>query len=263
LSSVTNSPNLSATALPALEEQEQHDSAAAHAPAISPDTPHEAETAPKDEDVRAIASAFDGPSTSASHGPSSSVAPDYKRMSKDDVQKLKPNQLRNSLVAMAPDEYKAFQKKLTEGQRKVADDFFREVDEDTGIATPTHQQNPVQQQTIQQPLRPAARTGPNKLRKNPPPGYTPPDYTEYRRLQGTPPRPGQGVLSRAVELKAAKNKARGESFPRFNATLDVATSPTALGIAAKKTAQDLKEAGSNLISKLRRPDTGGEDEGNS
>jgi hypothetical protein len=275
LNSVTNSPNLSATSLPALEEQEQHDSAAAHAPAISPDTPHEAETAPKDEEVRAIASAFDGPSSaspahvtaspahvlahsasSATSGPAiheEPAAPDYKRMSKADVAGLKPADFRRSLLSMSGDDYEDFKSKMTEGQKKLADKVLAQLDEEEGIRA-THPQ------TIQQPLRPPARTGPNKLRKNPPPGYTPPDYTEYNRLQGIPPRPGQGVLSRAVELKTAQNRARGELFPRFSATLDVGTSATALGIAAKKTVKGAYGSGKDLVKKLGRR---GADEGNS
>jgi hypothetical protein len=247
-----------------LEEHAEPDSASAalHSPPASPGAPYEAiEKAPEDEDVRVLASAYEGLSSSPTHSADDEEFSDrdWTRMSQSDIQSLKRQDLRRSLIETDPDTLKQLKAEMTPRQLTMLSEESQKIDEEAGIEPVTHQQQPAQQQ----PLRPPARTGPNKLRKDPPPGYVPPDYTEYKRLQGTPPRPGQGVLSRAAELKAAKNKARGELFPRINAVLDVATSATALGMAATKkakdvkeattkTAKDVKKASSDLISKLQR-----------
>jgi len=124
------------------------DSAALHSPPVSPGGPHEGEEkAVEDKDVRVLASAYEGLSSSPTHSADDEEfsGRDWTRMSQSDIQSLKRQDLRRSLIETDPDTLKQLKAEMTPRQLTMLSEESQKIDEEAGIEPVTHQQQPAQQ----------------------------------------------------------------------------------------------------------------------
>lgn len=236
-------PEITASPADLPEEPEDH-----------PATPHEpADTRGGAEDLLAVASAFGdepGPSQLPHHAASeieevhAPPSRDWSGMAAVTIKNLKPEDLQQAYVDLEsnPAKLREFRTRMTDGQQNYMQKLIGELNPETDVAGPPQHQSPALPLTPASapPANPASNAaaarpaGPKKLLKSNSPNRPVPDYTKFNEtLRKVDPK--KGTLSRAYELKKAKNEAEHVPHPALRAAIGVAGSGSTLFRAAKKT----------------------------